>query len=710
MTGKNVLPYRIVVFASGNGSNAQRIAEHFGHGPFAEVVAVFTDNPSAGVLVRAKSLDISTECMSRSLYTNGSQLLERLRHHRADFIVLAGYLKLVPDLVTRAYEGRIINIHPSLLPRHGGKGMHGAHVHQAVLAAKEPESGITIHHVNERYDEGAVIFQAKLQVQPSWNADDLASAIHQLEYTHFPAITENLLRNLPHSGAHPLEMKKPQSALISVYHKDGLDSIAHSLHEHGVHLISTGGTASFLRELGLPVSEVSDLTAFPSILGGRVKTLHPTVFGGILARRSMPDDIATLEAHQIPQIDIVIVDLYPFEDTVASGAPEAEVIEKIDIGGISLIRAAAKNFADVICVPSRAHYEQFHRILRDQQAHFSLAQRKEFAAEAFDISSHYDTQIHNYLVGTPRSLKVSERSTHVLRYGENPHQKAAFHGDLDALFEQLQGKALSYNNLLDVDAALGLWEDFKDGAPFFAIFKHTNPCGVATGSNLKEAWDRALACDPVSAFGGILICNGSISHDIATAIDEIFFEVLIADQYEEAALALLRKKKNRILLRRKDVRLPSRTLRTAANGILVQDKDKAAVDPSTWQNKCSRKVEDALIPDLVFAEIVGKHLKSNAIAIVRNGQLIGSGAGQTSRVDSLRQAIGKAAERGFKTEGAVLYSDAFFPFKDCAEIALAAGIKVLAEPGGSIRDQETIDYCEMHDMSLIFTNLRRFKH
>ena len=697
---------RIVVLASGSGSNAQRLVEFFRLGQIAEVVAILTDNPSAYVIQRGNSLGVDVMVLNKEVVSSGSALKAILMDLKADWVVLAGYLKLIPHEVVESFQGRIVNIHPALLPAFGGKGMYGMRVHEAVLASGVKETGITIHHVNQRYDEGAPIFQAKIPVVAGLSPEQLAQQVHALEHRHYPEVLNQLI----FSQLSDPHMKKVKSALISVYHKDGLDEIAKTLHGQGVQLISTGGTATFLRGLNLPVTEVSDLTDFPEILGGRVKTLHPAVFGGILARRALSGDLSTLAEHNIPEVDVVIVDLYPFESTVSSGASEQEIIEKIDIGGISLIRAAAKNFQDVVCVPSRAHYGRFLEILTEQQGFFTLEQRKQFASEGFDISSHYDTQIFRYLSGNPSSLKVSEMQSTPLRYGENPHQQATFFGDLDAMFRQLNGKALSYNNLLDMEAAMGLWEDFQAGAPFFGIFKHTNPCGVATGSTLLEAWERALACDPVSAFGGILICNGQVEEDVAIAVDEIFFEVLIADGFSTTALERLSKKKNRILLQRVSSSLPSTSLRSSLHGYLLQDKDKSEVNPAAWEQKTSHKADAGLYDDIAFGEKVGKHLKSNAIAIVKNQQLIGSGAGQTSRVDALKQAIAKALEKGFSLEGAILYSDAFFPFKDCAELSLAAGIRVLAEPGGSIRDQETIEYCETHDMSLIFTQYRHFRH
>ncbi|MEM7036167.1 MAG: bifunctional phosphoribosylaminoimidazolecarboxamide formyltransferase/IMP cyclohydrolase, partial [Bacteroidota bacterium] len=546
--------FRIVILASGNGTTAQRIAEYFGGSDLAEVVMILTNKSKAGVLKRAEKLGIPATVMSKKIYNDGAEMRAQIAQSRPDLIVCAGYLKHVPDAVVEAWPRRIVNIHPALLPRHGGKGMYGRHVHQAVLDQGDTESGITIHFVNQHYDEGEIIRQARLQVQAGWTPDDLAAAIHQLEYEHFPAAIEELLQGRRGEQAEKqgqnslqnteLNMKKLQSALVSVYHKDGLDRIVKKLDELGVQIISTGGTARYIREAGVPVHEVADLTAYPSILGGRVKTLHPKVFGGILARRADAGDVATMEEYDIPSIDLVIVDLYPFEATVASGAEESAIIEKIDIGGISLIRAAAKNFQDVVCVPSMEHYDHLLELLDSQDGAFSLEQRKEFAAEAFDISSHYDVQIYKYLAGgNQKSIKVSERKSRTLRYGENPHQSAQFYGDLEGQFTQLNGKALSYNNLLDVDAAVNLMAEFYDGPPCFAVFKHTNPCGVATGANMKEAWDRALACDPVSAFGGILICNGQVEADVAESVSDIFFEVLIADSFSEGALEILKKKK-----------------------------------------------------------------------------------------------------------------------------------------------------------------------
>ncbi len=504
--------------------------------------------------------------------------------------------------------------------------------------------------------------------------------------------------------------KKIASALLSVFHKDGLDQIATRLHELGVQLISTGGTARFIRDLGLPVTEVVDLTDYPSIFGGRVKTLHPKVFGGILARRDHEGDQAEMAQYEVPSIDLVIVDLYPFEATVDSGADHAAIIEKIDIGGIALIRAAAKNYQDVVIVSHQGQYGQLVELLDAQQGEFSLEQRKQFAAAAFSVSSSYDTHIYNYLAGNEVGRVKMSGPEMTLRYGENPHQQASFHGDFDKYFDQLNGKPLSYNNFIDVDAAVTLMEDFRAGEPCFAIFKHTNPCGVATGQNLAEAWDRALASDPVSAFGGILICNGKVEADVAEKVKEIFFEVIIAEDFSEEALEMLKKKKKRIILKQKYFRLPKHSVRSAVGGMLEQERDQLELTTNDYELKTDRTATEAELQDALFGEKVGKHLKSNAIAIVKDGQLIGSGIGQTSRVDALRQAIDKAQRMGFELKGSVLYSDAFFPFSDCAEISHAAGIDVLVEPGGSIRDQDTIDYCKDNGMCLIFTGHRHFKH
>ncbi len=699
---------RIALFASGNGSNAERIAKHFEGSDSVEVTVIFTNNAKAGVIDRAKALGIDHELLSKRCYESGGELLSELSKRRIDFIVLAGWLKHVPDAVVAAYRGRIVNIHPSLLPAHGGEGMFGKRVHAQVIANGDSHSGITIHHVDEHYDQGEIIHQVKIAVQPDWDADTLAHEIHALEHAHYPTVIQNLIESIQEAPRQ--ELRKIETALISVYHKDGLDAIALQLQALGVKIISTGGTSDFLKGLGIAVTDVADLTEYPSILGGRVKTLHPKVFGGILARRADTGDIATMEEYGIPSIDLVIVDLYPFEDTVASGAPEQAIIEKIDIGGISLIRAAAKNFKDVLCLPSRYHYAEFLETLTRQEGSFTLAQRKYYAAESFDVSSHYDSQIYGYMVGEPRSFKTSIQQRSPLRYGENPHQEAIFYGDLDAQFDQLHGKALSYNNLLDIDAALNLMADFQEGAPCFAIFKHTNPCGVALGTTLKQAWERALECDPVSAFGGIIICNGIVALDVAEAIQEIFFEVLIAEGFTDEALAKLQQKKNRILLKRKSHVLPKHTFRSAVNGVLYQAKDNLLADSSVYEPKSTRQVTENELSDVIFGEKIGKHLKSNAIAIVKQQQLIGSGVGQTSRVDALRQSIAKATERGFSLTGSVLYSDAFFPFADSAELALQAGIEVLAEPGGSVKDQETIDFCEKHGMCLIFTKYRHFRH
>jgi phosphoribosylaminoimidazolecarboxamide formyltransferase/IMP cyclohydrolase len=462
--------------------------------------------------------------------------------------------------------------------------------------------------------------------------------------------------------------------------------------------------------MGISVVPVEELTSYPSILGGRVKTLHPKVFGGILGRRENTGDLAQLEEYAIPEIDLVIVDLYPFEETVASGAPEADIIEKIDIGGISLIRAAAKNFKDVVIVPSRDLYADFLQVLQSKNGITSLDDRRRFMAYAFHISSHYDTAIFNFFNTGYPFLKISEGNSQVLRYGENPHQKGSFYGDLNALFEQLNGKELSYNNLLDVDAAVNLMSDMGKSKPAFAILKHNNACGVAIRETLFDAWTAALAGDPVSAFGGILITNTEVDIATASEIDKLFFEVLIAPSYKADALDLLKGKKNRILLIQKETKLPSNTVRTALNGYLVQDKDNV-VDKKENYKQVTRKAPTAAeLSDLEFAGVLVKHTKSNTIVLAKNNQLLASGTGQTSRVDALRQAIAKAQSFGFDLNGAVMASDAFFPFPDCVEIAKNAGINAVVQPGGSIKDQESVDYCDKNDMAMVMTGIRHFRH
>ncbi|MCB0763497.1 MAG: bifunctional phosphoribosylaminoimidazolecarboxamide formyltransferase/IMP cyclohydrolase [Flavobacteriales bacterium] len=496
--------------------------------------------------------------------------------------------------------------------------------------------------------------------------------------------------------------KRIQSALISVFHKDGLEPIVRELDRLGVRLFSTGGTQEFIEGLGVQVTPVEDLTTYPSILGGRVKTLHPKVFGGILGRRDHAGDVAQLEEYDIPPIDLVIVDLYPFEATVAAGGAEEDVIEKIDIGGISLIRAAAKNHRDVTIVPAQAHYGELLHVLRDQKGDTTLAQRKAFAAAAFAVSAHYDGAIRDWFGGTP---------TRTLRYGENPHQKGSFTGDLDAMFHQLHGKELSYNNLLDLDAAVELIDDLSTlpGIPF-AILKHNNACGAALRVRLKDAWEAALAGDPVSAFGGVLITTATIDKATAEAIDGIFFEIIAAPGYAPEALEVLGKKKNRIILERRPVKRPATKVRTALNGLLTEDADQVITTPSQLRTATAKAPTPSEQADLVFANILAKHTKSNAIVLARNGTLLASGTGQTSRVDALEQAIAKAGRFGFDLNGAVMASDAFFPFADCVQIAHKAGISAVVHPGGSIRDNDSIDFCNSHGMAMAITGNRHFKH
>jgi phosphoribosylaminoimidazolecarboxamide formyltransferase/IMP cyclohydrolase len=507
------------------------------------------------------------------------------------------------------------------------------------------------------------------------------------------------------------DTKRIKSALISVFDKDGLAPIAKELNKNGVTIYSTGGTQAFIEDLGINVERVEDLTSYPSILGGRVKTLHPKVFGGILNRRDLADDQAQIAEYDIPEIDLVIVDLYPFEDTVSSGAEHKAIIEKIDIGGISLIRAAAKNYKDVVIIPSKDQYAPFLEILQSNEGTTSTDDRKAFARDAFDVSSHYDTEIFKYFnAGEKEVFKQSVKNAQVLRYGENPHQKGIFHGNLDAMFDKLHGKELSYNNLLDVDAAVNLMDEFKNDAPTFAILKHNNACGLATRSTLAEAYTDALAGDPVSAFGGILISNTAIDMATAEQINTLFCEVVIAPEYKAEAMELLKSKKNRIILVQKDVELPKRQFRTILNGVLEQDKDLITDDRENLETRTKVAPTEEQIDDLLFANKLVKHTKSNTIVLAKNGQLLASGTGQTSRVDALRQAIHKAKSFNFDLNGAVMASDAFFPFPDCVEIADVEGINAVIQPGGSIKDELSINYCDEHGMSMVFTGNRHFKH
>jgi len=506
--------------------------------------------------------------------------------------------------------------------------------------------------------------------------------------------------------------KKVTSVLISVFHKDGLAPIVQKLHEQGVLIYSTGGTQKFINDLGIDVIAVEDVTDYPSILGGRVKTLHPKVFGGILNRQDNESDVREMGQFNIPQLDVVIVDLYPFEKTVASGASEQDIIEKIDIGGISLIRAAAKNFKDTLCVSSMEDYEEFLNILSENNGEISLSDRKKFAAKAFNVSSNYDTAIFNYFNSDHSipALKISETNGKVLRYGENPHQKGYFFGDFDAMFDKLHGKELSYNNLLDVDAAVNLMSEFIGEKPTFAILKHNNACGIAQRDTVKEAYLAALAGDPVSAFGGILISNTEIEKGAAEEIHKLFCEVVIAPSYTAEAVEILKGKKNRILLIQKDAILPKTTVRTCLNGALVQDKDNITDSIKNLTHATNNKPTSSELEDLMFASKICKHTKSNTIVLVKGKQLCASGTGQTSRVDALTQAIEKATSFKFDLKGAVMASDAFFPFPDCVEIADNAGITAVIQPGGSIKDELSINYCNAHKMAMVFTGTRHFKH
>lgn len=508
-----------------------------------------------------------------------------------------------------------------------------------------------------------------------------------------------------------MERKKIKSALISVFYKDQLEPILKVLKENDVAIYSTGGTQKFIEEQGIRVTAVESLTGYPSILGGRVKTLHPKVFGGILSRRDNPSDRKEVKEYDIPDLDLIMVDLYPFQETVRSGADEQSIIEKIDIGGISLIRAAAKNFKDVAIVSSRGQYPQLLDLLTEKNCSTDLEDRRFFAALAFNVSSDYDAAIFNYFnkdIQIP-ALKISQLKAVELRYGENPHQKGVFYGELDSLFEQLHGKALSYNNLVDIDAAVSLIEEFENETAF-AILKHTNACGAATGKTVKEAYAKAFEADTVSAFGGILATNRTVDLEAAEEMNKLFFEVISAPEYTPEALELLKSKKNRIILLQKDRLRDTKIIKTLLNGVLEQDKDLKTDSLEDLKIVTGRETTEEENRALLFASKVCKHTKSNTIVLAREGQLLASGVGQTSRVDALKQAIEKARNFSMDLQGAVMASDAFFPFPDCVEIADQAGIAAVIQPGGSIRDKDSIDYCDAHGMAMVFTGFRHFKH
>ena len=502
--------------------------------------------------------------------------------------------------------------------------------------------------------------------------------------------------------------KQIKNALISVFNKDGLDALAKQLNKLNINIYSTGGTEKFISNLNITVTKVEDITGFPSILGGRVKTLHPNVFGGILSRRNNESDQKELEEYQIQQFDLVVVDLYPFEKTVKEDNSHQEIIEKIDIGGISLIRAAAKNFNDVLVVSSKNQYSKTLEILKNQGGTTSIELRKKFASEAFNISSHYDTTIFNYLNDEPAVFKESFVKHKELRYGENPHQKGIFFGNIDEIFEQISGKELSYNNLLDVDAAVNLISEFNETT--FVVLKHNNACGIASRPRLLDAWKDALMGDPVSAFGGVLINNKEIDIETAQEINKLFYEVLIAPSFSKESIELLKIKKNRVLLKQKKLNLPKEQYRTALNGVLFQSKDMITDSQLIMEMVTEKKPTELEIEDLIFASKVCKHTKSNTIVFAKNKQLISSGVGQTSRVDALKQAVEKAKIFNLDLKGSVMASDAFFPFPDCVELADKAGISSVIQPGGSIKDNLSIEYCNQNSMAMVMTKTRHFKH
>ncbi|PIP53735.1 MAG: bifunctional phosphoribosylaminoimidazolecarboxamide formyltransferase/inosine monophosphate cyclohydrolase [Bacteroidetes bacterium CG23_combo_of_CG06-09_8_20_14_all_32_9] len=504
-------------------------------------------------------------------------------------------------------------------------------------------------------------------------------------------------------------LKSIMFAFISVYNKDGLEVIVKKLHQLNIQIISTGGTHEFIKKMNIPVISAESLTGFPSILGGRVKTLHPNIFGGILARRNDLFDMQQVDEYKFTLFDLVIIDLYPFEETVEKGASDEDIIEKIDIGGISLIRAAAKNFNDVVIISCKDQYSFLYKLLDKNAGSTTLEERRKLATEAFEVTSHYDTFIYKYFAGnSPASFKASVKKAQPLRYGENPHQKGVFYGNLNDIFEKLHGKEISYNNLLDIDAAIALISEFKETT--VAIIKHNNACGLASRNTLLQAWKDALAGDPVSAFGGIIVTNRNIDKETSLEINKLFFEVIIAPGYNDDALEILKQKKNRIILILKNIIFSKYSFRTLLNGVIEQDKDLKTETIANLHTVTKRTPTQQEIEDLIFANIIVKHTKSNAIVLTKNKQLLASGTGQTSRIDALKHAIEKAKSFGFNLQGSVMSSDAFFPFADSVELAYNAGITAVIQPGGSIRDEDSIRFCSEHKMAMVFTGIRHFKH
>ncbi len=688
---------RLSIWGSGTGSNAEAILQYFSAHPFISVVNIISDHHDAKILSLAHKYqtlypELKSIFLDKSTRKIPQTILKLLQNDKIDYIILAGYLKLVPVEIIQAYPNKILNIHPSLLPQYGGKGMYGIHVHQAVITNHETYSGLTVHLVNEEYDKGEILFQKIVPVTTN-SPEELQKQILKLEHHFYPRIIEHfILSQQKENHMKSIDIKK---AFISVYDKTGLDTIIHELKSRNVSLYASGGTANFIRSLGYDCTDIAQVTNYPSILGGRVKTLHPKVFGAILAKRDDALHLQDLQNHQINTFDLVIIDLYPFEKGLIEGLSFEKMIELIDIGGVSLIRAAAKNFQDVVIIPSVQFYDTFLQSYQ-KDVFISYELRKKLAVSAFQVTYQYDLLISNYLVGET-----------TLRYGENPHQKAQFIGDYNKIFTKISGKELSYNNFLDIDAALRIITDFPKTT--CAIIKHTNPCGIATRSTVFEAWKTALSCDPTSAFGGIIIFNDTLDMDTAKAINDIFFEVLIATDYTQEAKELVTQNPKRIILKLHDLALPDRTVRTCVNGLLIQDVDSIAYQ-TDYNFVTEKRPSDKEIIDLQFAETCVKHLKSNAIAIVKDKQMIGSGMGQTSRIDALKQAIQKCKEKGFETQGAVLASDAFFPFDDAVKLCYENGIQTIVQPGGSIRDKDSIAFCNEKQMKMVFTGIRHFKH
>jgi len=716
---------KLVVFASGSGTNFQAVIDAIQSGYLkAQVTGLIASKAGIGAIKRARNNNIPVEIHTPQ--DTVDHLIKVLNRWSPDLIILAGYLQKIPIEVINQYPRKIINIHPSLLPQYGGKGYYGKKVHEAVIQNNETVSGCSVHFVTDEYDEGPVIDQIEVPVKKEDTADTLATKVLEKEHILLPRVIKQLINNNKKPtdvSLHPLtELPKSnlsiKRALLSVSDKTGITKLAGSLHAHNIEIISTGGTAKAISDAGIPVTDISEVTGFPECLDGRVKTLHPHVHAAILARTSYDPDSNELEKLNIEPIELVVVNLYPFEDTIVDDRSLETATEYIDIGGPTLLRAAAKNFAHVGVLTSPGQYNELTEIL-ESDGGLTFNKRLAYAKAAFQHTANYDAAIAGYFEETsnepddlPEQLRINLPKADDLRYGENPQQRAAVYGDQGSFIDCFHGKALSFNNYLDVDGALRLMSDFEHDDPTCAIFKHTVPCGVATAGNLAAAYQSAFATDTMSPFGGIIIVNRPLDIETARKIDEIFTEIIIAPAFDEETLNLLQQKKKRRLIRYRSLHDAGQPYSYSSifGGALYQEKDNKDIDPDTFKTVTERKPTDQELQNLLFAWKVVKHVKSNAIVYARERRTLGIGTGQPSRVDSSEVAIAKAAKENLSLDNSAIASDAFFPFADGVEAAAKAGATCVIQPGGSIRDQEVIDKANKHDMAMIFTNQRHFRH